>query len=442
MPNLPDITPDLSNGMPGAAAVAQLLALAGGGNYQLGDQQRKAFAQSQVMAENARRERESRMQQEEYVKGQEEQDFNRALQLVQAGVKPQDAFAAAPRTPGNRLPVLDAIYKQGQEARKLEEQKAEQGVVRGLLPGAVGGLAAMPSDALGPAVEGLAGRGGIDPEILNYVVQGARAKQEAERREFDYKEGRKDARARMGSAVAQDPYEAAYAREEGKRDARVDAVRGNQDYRGAKRRGASDRLALAYAEKKGGVFADPILMDVPREGGVQAQNKLAGTVQAFEVANDVRALTEVVAKYAKGGVGSETIADVGRRVGNPQAFESAFQAARGSLEALLAKSRSGLTLNETELGLLNDLLPMLSEAVIQDGKLAKGAEGRLRMVERELETAYWSGVEPRIARSQKDELRKIRHKQKNRRRGHWEDFLTDGKGTKSEATLEEMGLFE
>jgi hypothetical protein len=200
LPNLPDITPDLSRGMPGAAAVAQLLALAGGNGYQLGDQQKIEFARAQARAEQQREQQRMQMEQERYVKGQEEQDFNRALQLVQAGVKPQDAFAAAPRTPGNRLPVLDAIYKQGQDAKKAAEEGAAQKTNRGGWSTGLPGLVAGPDDwARQQIAQWALATGRTEADLLRELDAAERLDAQ-KRADFEAEQARKDARAAARAA--------------------------------------------------------------------------------------------------------------------------------------------------------------------------------------------------------------------------------------------------
>jgi hypothetical protein len=137
---------------------------------------------------------------EAYAQQQEERDFNRALQLVQAGVKPQDAFAAAPRTPGNRFPVLDAIYKQGQEKKKAEDAEKEQAQVRGFIPAAVGGLAGLPPDLQQQALSGLSEKAGLPQEILGLNVLSEIARQ----KQADEKEAAANQRASIRANATRD----------------------------------------------------------------------------------------------------------------------------------------------------------------------------------------------------------------------------------------------
>jgi hypothetical protein len=316
----------------------------------------------------------------------------------------------------------DETSRVKREEKKAAEEKEEQARNRGFLSqGGLDAFMAVPPDQRADAIAQRAPKYGMDPADLAFQVQGR--EEQLRRRDAE----RAEAAARSGGSGRMSVDELIYrdaAKEEAKAERKREALAGNDDYRRARRRGASDRLAGKFAGGKPGIFADPMILDIPREGGVEAQNKLAGTVQAMDLLTDLRALTEVVAEHGKGGVGSETIADVGRRTGNPAAFASAFSAARSAVISLQAKARSGLQLNETELRFLDEALPLLSETVLQDGKLAKGVEARLRVTERELESGYWAGTEPRISRSNGRALRKLLHKQKTRRKAHWQHFLS------------------
>jgi hypothetical protein len=442
MPNLPDITPDFSGGMPGAQAVAQLLGIAGMGQLgssfdrarEMADANAQRAAQQQQMAQQAAAQEEQRKAQQQ----------GRLLELAQVVPDGETFMKLAPIMAPNLTPAeltgyatfADETSRIRKEEEKRVKAEKEASRVAGFIPGMTAGIANLPTDQRAAAIAGIGEQAQLPPGILDYTIQSELAR----KAEKAATEAAKNARAsRTGPLSTDELVSRDAAREDAKADRKRTRMQANEDFRRAKRRGASERLATKYADGKPGVFADPMIIDIPREGGVEAQNKLAGTVQAMELLTDLRALAETVAKHGKGGIGKETLADVGRRTGNPAAFASAFSAARSAVISLQAKARSGLQLNETELKFLSEALPLLSETVLEDGKLAKGVEARLRVTERELESGYWAGTEPRISRANGPELRKLLHKQKQRARAKWEHFLSSANQPSYDEIDQELG---
>jgi hypothetical protein len=196
IPNLPNITPDMSQGMPGAAAIGQLLALAGSNGYQLGDQQRIAFAQAQARAEQDRAERSLQQQMAERDQAQQQADENRFIQLAQAGIDLDAADSLTPRKRPALYAVGEQIQKQQREAKKLEEEQAQQRMNRGGWSTALPGLVAMDDAEARRQLEGTGPQryGRPLPDLLAELAA-AEAMDTRKRADYEADQARRDARA-------------------------------------------------------------------------------------------------------------------------------------------------------------------------------------------------------------------------------------------------------
>lgn len=201
IPNLPNITPDMSQGMPGAAAVAQLLALAGSNGYQLGDQQRLAFAQAQARAEAARRDQELKQQMAERDQIAQQSDEDRFLKLVQAGVDIDAADSLTPKKRPAFYEVGAAVKKQQSELEKQAKLESEQKMNRGGWSTLLPGLVAMDdAEARRQLEQNGQERFGRPLGDLLAELAAAEALDAQKRREYESDQARRDARANRRAA--------------------------------------------------------------------------------------------------------------------------------------------------------------------------------------------------------------------------------------------------
>jgi ribosomal protein L17 len=204
MPALPDITPDFSNGMPGAQAVAQLLGIAGMG--QLGS----SFDRARAMADDNADRQMQQQQMAQQAAAQEEQrkaqQQGRLLELAQVVPDGETFMKLAPiMAPGLTPAELTGYATFADETSRLrkEEEKRvkaekEQSMLRGFVPGAMGGLANLPPDAQQQALQGLGQQTGLPPEILGLTVLSEKARQQ----EKAAKEEAANARANMRAGAS------------------------------------------------------------------------------------------------------------------------------------------------------------------------------------------------------------------------------------------------
>jgi hypothetical protein len=204
MPNLPDITPDFSGGMPGAQAVAQLLGIAGMGQLgssfdrarQMADENADRQMQQQQMAQQAAAQEEQRKAQQQ----------GRLLELAQVVPDGETFMKLAPIMAPNLTPAeltgyatfADETSRIRKEAEKKAEAEKEQSMLRGFVPGAVGGLANLPPDVQERAIQGMGQQTGLPPEILGLTVLSEKARQQ----EKAAKEEAANARASMRAGAS------------------------------------------------------------------------------------------------------------------------------------------------------------------------------------------------------------------------------------------------
>jgi hypothetical protein len=152
----------------------------------------QAADEAQAWAQNELRRKEAEQQQQQFDAQKAADRQGKIMQLAQLATDGESFEKIAQFLLPDMSPVerdfgrtfADETSRVKKEKEKAEKEEKEQSMLRGFVPGAVGGLANLPPDVQERAIQGMGQQTGLPPEILGLTVLSEKARlAEAKRKE-------------------------------------------------------------------------------------------------------------------------------------------------------------------------------------------------------------------------------------------------------------------